>query len=169
MDGTEPKQITAVLKRAVGSDALVGQCYCTCWMFHIAEHWMMNSVNVCVVLKLKCWASSAPLWGAYDSCVCVCLPSGVVGSNKTLLKYMTTAIFLYIAILLPAIAFGSLNDESTRGEIGTSSYFSSDISSFDLLVLDWWHIDQRALTGDAPTTVVAVSFYPEVPAVKPKV
>lgn len=31
---------------------------------------------------------------------------------------MTTAIFLYIAILLPAIAFGSLNDESTRGEIG---------------------------------------------------
>ncbi|KAM7376356.1 hypothetical protein PAMP_006097 [Pampus punctatissimus] len=42
---------------------------------------------------------------------------GVVGSNKTLLKYMTTAIFLYIAILLPAIAFGSLNDESTRGEI----------------------------------------------------
>uniref|UniRef100_A0A3B3VUK6 Solute carrier family 4 member 11 n=1 Tax=Poecilia latipinna TaxID=48699 RepID=A0A3B3VUK6_9TELE len=42
---------------------------------------------------------------------------GIVGSNKTLLKYMTTAIFLYIAILLPAIAFGSLNDESTRGEI----------------------------------------------------
>uniref|UniRef100_A0A3B4TBR7 Solute carrier family 4 member 11 n=1 Tax=Seriola dumerili TaxID=41447 RepID=A0A3B4TBR7_SERDU len=53
----------------------------------------------------------------YDSCVCVYLPSGIVGSNKTLLKYMTTAIFLYIAILLPAIAFGSLNDESTRGEI----------------------------------------------------
>ncbi|XP_015199344.1 solute carrier family 4 member 11 isoform X1 [Lepisosteus oculatus] len=42
---------------------------------------------------------------------------GVVGNNKTLLKYTTTAIFLYIAILLPAIAFGSLNDESTRGEI----------------------------------------------------
>ncbi|XP_013867260.1 solute carrier family 4 member 11 [Austrofundulus limnaeus] len=42
---------------------------------------------------------------------------GIVGGNKTLLKYMTTAIFLYIAILLPAIAFGSLNDESTRGEI----------------------------------------------------
>uniref|UniRef100_A0A8C7J360 Solute carrier family 4 member 11 n=1 Tax=Oncorhynchus kisutch TaxID=8019 RepID=A0A8C7J360_ONCKI len=31
--------------------------------------------------------------------------------------YTTTAIFLYIAILLPNIAFGSLNDESTRGEI----------------------------------------------------
>ncbi|XP_077477378.1 solute carrier family 4 member 11 isoform X1 [Stigmatopora argus] len=42
---------------------------------------------------------------------------GIVGQNKTLLKYMTTAIFLYIVILLPAIAFGSLNDESTRGEI----------------------------------------------------
>lgn len=51
-----------------------------------------------------------------DTC-CVC-PSGIIGGNKTLLKYMTTAIFLYIAILLPAIAFGSLNDESTRGEIG---------------------------------------------------
>lgn len=37
---------------------------------------------------------------------------------------MTTAIFLYIAILLPAIAFGSLNDESTRGEIGMSMYLN---------------------------------------------
>ncbi|XP_046731657.1 sodium bicarbonate transporter-like protein 11 isoform X5 [Silurus meridionalis] len=42
---------------------------------------------------------------------------GIVGNNKALLKYMTTSIFLYIAVLLPAIAFGSLNDESTRGEI----------------------------------------------------
>ncbi|XP_031436390.1 sodium bicarbonate transporter-like protein 11 isoform X3 [Clupea harengus] len=42
---------------------------------------------------------------------------GIVGSNKALGKYMTTAIFLYIIMLLPAIAFGSLNDESTRGEI----------------------------------------------------
>uniref|UniRef100_A0A8B9HXU4 Solute carrier family 4 member 11 n=1 Tax=Astyanax mexicanus TaxID=7994 RepID=A0A8B9HXU4_ASTMX len=42
---------------------------------------------------------------------------GMYGSNRSLLKYTTTAIFLYIAILLPAIAFGSLNDESTRGEI----------------------------------------------------
>ena len=52
------------------------------------------------------------------------LCAGVVGSNKTLLKYMTTAIFLYIAILLPAIAFGSLNDESTRGEIGTHTGYT---------------------------------------------
>ncbi|CAL8356029.1 unnamed protein product [Merluccius merluccius] len=42
---------------------------------------------------------------------------GIVGPDRSLLKYTTTAIFLYIAILLPAIAFGSLNDESTRGEI----------------------------------------------------
>ncbi|MEQ2259017.1 hypothetical protein XENORESO_005575, partial [Xenotaenia resolanae] len=42
---------------------------------------------------------------------------GLTGKDRCLLKYITTAIFLYIAILLPAIAFGSLNDESTRGEI----------------------------------------------------
>ncbi|XP_034037825.1 sodium bicarbonate transporter-like protein 11 [Thalassophryne amazonica] len=42
---------------------------------------------------------------------------GIIGKDRCLLKYTTTAIFLYIAILLPAIAFGSLNDESTRGEI----------------------------------------------------
>ncbi|KAE8285674.1 Sodium bicarbonate transporter-like protein 11 [Larimichthys crocea] len=42
---------------------------------------------------------------------------GITGKDRCLLKYTTTAIFLYIAILLPAIAFGSLNDESTRGEI----------------------------------------------------
>uniref|UniRef100_A0A3Q0S7R7 Solute carrier family 4 member 11 n=1 Tax=Amphilophus citrinellus TaxID=61819 RepID=A0A3Q0S7R7_AMPCI len=42
---------------------------------------------------------------------------GITGKDRSLLKYTTTAIFLYIAILLPAISFGSLNDESTRGEI----------------------------------------------------
>ncbi|XP_060781699.1 sodium bicarbonate transporter-like protein 11 isoform X2 [Neoarius graeffei] len=42
---------------------------------------------------------------------------GIVGNNKALVKYITTSIFLYIAVLLPAIAFGSLNDESTRGQI----------------------------------------------------
>ncbi|KAL0175589.1 hypothetical protein M9458_027919, partial [Cirrhinus mrigala] len=45
------------------------------------------------------------------------LSPGILGTNRSLLKYTTTAIFLYIVILLPAIAFGSLNDESTRGEI----------------------------------------------------
>lgn len=48
--------------------------------------------------------------------------SGIVGNNKALVKYMTTSIFLYIAVLLPAIAFGSLNDESTRGEIGEDTH-----------------------------------------------
>uniref|UniRef100_A0A671MZG6 Sodium bicarbonate transporter-like protein 11 n=1 Tax=Sinocyclocheilus anshuiensis TaxID=1608454 RepID=A0A671MZG6_9TELE len=47
---------------------------------------------------------------------------GLVGNNKALVKFMTTSIFLYIAVLLPAIAFGSLNDESTRGEIGDHSH-----------------------------------------------
>uniref|UniRef100_A0AAZ3R4G9 Bicarbonate transporter-like transmembrane domain-containing protein n=1 Tax=Oncorhynchus tshawytscha TaxID=74940 RepID=A0AAZ3R4G9_ONCTS len=42
---------------------------------------------------------------------------GMYGKDRSWLKYTTTAIFLYIAILLPNIAFGSLNDESTRGEI----------------------------------------------------
>uniref|UniRef100_A0A3Q3N071 Bicarbonate transporter-like transmembrane domain-containing protein n=1 Tax=Mastacembelus armatus TaxID=205130 RepID=A0A3Q3N071_9TELE len=42
---------------------------------------------------------------------------GLTGKDCCLLKYTTTAVFLYIAILLLAIAFGSLNDESTRGEI----------------------------------------------------
>ncbi|KAG5264079.1 hypothetical protein AALO_G00271890 [Alosa alosa] len=42
---------------------------------------------------------------------------GMWGSNRSWLKYTTTSIYLYIAILLPAISFGSLNDESTRGEI----------------------------------------------------
>ncbi|XP_028816432.1 sodium bicarbonate transporter-like protein 11 isoform X2 [Denticeps clupeoides] len=42
---------------------------------------------------------------------------GLWGPNRSWLKFTTTALFLYIAILLPAIAFGSLNDESTQGEI----------------------------------------------------
>lgn len=47
---------------------------------------------------------------------------------------MTTAIFLYIAILLPAIAFGSLNDESTRGEIGESANSNADTASLSLVL-----------------------------------
>uniref|UniRef100_A0A667YZQ9 Solute carrier family 4 member 11 n=1 Tax=Myripristis murdjan TaxID=586833 RepID=A0A667YZQ9_9TELE len=65
---------------------------------------------------------------------------GVVGSNKTLLKYMTTAIFLYIAILLPAIAFGSLNDESTRGEIvirGICDDYKLDFPAFYACIGLW--------------------------------
>ncbi|XP_055718389.1 sodium bicarbonate transporter-like protein 11 isoform X3 [Salvelinus fontinalis] len=72
---------------------------------------------------LKCKDFFRPGRGIYED-LCRRMPlyssdftDGVVGSNKTVLKYMTTAVFLYIAILLPAIAFGSLNDERTRGEI----------------------------------------------------
>ncbi|NWQ79930.1 S4A11 protein, partial [Columbina picui] len=42
---------------------------------------------------------------------------GIIGSNKAIGKYITTMIFLYFACLLPSIAFGSLNDENTRGVI----------------------------------------------------
>ncbi|XP_064304904.1 solute carrier family 4 member 11 isoform X2 [Phalacrocorax carbo] len=42
---------------------------------------------------------------------------GVTGNNKAIGKYITTMIFLYFACLLPSIAFGSLNDENTRGAI----------------------------------------------------
>lgn len=43
---------------------------------------------------------------------------GIIGNNKAIGKYITTMIFLYFACLLPSIAFGSLNDENTRGAIG---------------------------------------------------
>ncbi|XP_063781417.1 solute carrier family 4 member 11 isoform X5 [Pseudophryne corroboree] len=42
---------------------------------------------------------------------------GILGHNKAIGKYITTMIFLYFACLLPSIAFGSLNDESTGGVI----------------------------------------------------
>nr|XP_038034277.1 sodium bicarbonate transporter-like protein 11 isoform X6 [Anas platyrhynchos] len=42
---------------------------------------------------------------------------GIIGNNKAIGKYITTMIFLYFACLLPSIAFGSLNDENTRGAI----------------------------------------------------
>lgn len=67
-------------------------------------------------------------------CYCVALvtfciiQTGIIGSDRSLLKYTTTAIFLYIAILLPAIAFGSLNDESTRGEIGMGFFFTLNLA-----------------------------------------
>ncbi|XP_054846349.1 solute carrier family 4 member 11 [Eublepharis macularius] len=42
---------------------------------------------------------------------------GIIGTNKAIGKYITTMIFLYFACLLPSIAFGTLNDENTRGAI----------------------------------------------------
>uniref|UniRef100_A0A673G110 Sodium bicarbonate transporter-like protein 11 n=1 Tax=Sinocyclocheilus rhinocerous TaxID=307959 RepID=A0A673G110_9TELE len=58
---------------------------------------------------------------------------GILDANRSLLKYTTTAIFLYIAILLPAIAFGSLNDESTQGEIGLCSNYKLSFTDIPLL------------------------------------
>uniref|UniRef100_UPI00398EF1CF solute carrier family 4 member 11 n=1 Tax=Pristiophorus japonicus TaxID=55135 RepID=UPI00398EF1CF len=42
---------------------------------------------------------------------------GIIGSHKSIRKYITTILFLYCICLLPTIAFGSLNDENTRGSI----------------------------------------------------
>uniref|UniRef100_A0A663DJM4 Solute carrier family 4 member 11 n=1 Tax=Aquila chrysaetos chrysaetos TaxID=223781 RepID=A0A663DJM4_AQUCH len=53
----------------------------------------------------------APIMYALD------FTDGVIGNNKAIGKYITTMIFLYFACLLPSIAFGSLNDENTRGAI----------------------------------------------------
>ncbi|XP_006874917.1 PREDICTED: sodium bicarbonate transporter-like protein 11 [Chrysochloris asiatica] len=41
---------------------------------------------------------------------------GLIG-DKAVGKYITTTIFLYFTCLLPTIAFGSLNDENTKGVI----------------------------------------------------
>lgn len=42
---------------------------------------------------------------------------GVVG-HKTVQKVVSTTFFLYFACILPAIAFGVLNDHNTHGKIG---------------------------------------------------
>uniref|UniRef100_A0A4W3GIX9 Solute carrier family 4 member 11 n=1 Tax=Callorhinchus milii TaxID=7868 RepID=A0A4W3GIX9_CALMI len=42
---------------------------------------------------------------------------GIIGSNKAIRKIITTILFLYCICLLPTIAFGTLNDENTRGAI----------------------------------------------------
>ncbi|KAG7260568.1 hypothetical protein CRUP_033523 [Coryphaenoides rupestris] len=65
---------------------------------------------------------------------------GIVGPDRSLLKYSTTAIFLYIAILLPAIAFGSLNDESTGGRIiirGICDDYAIDFDAFYACIGLW--------------------------------
>ena len=47
---------------------------------------------------------------------------GVVG-HKTVQKVISTTFFLYFACILPAIAFGVLNDHNTRGKIGMYKCF----------------------------------------------
>lgn len=77
----------------------------------IRLHWRYLIFCARLSSPLVCFQSA--LWNIHE---------GIIGKDRCLLKYTTTAIFLYIAILLPAIAFGSLNDESTRGEIGKCSW-----------------------------------------------
>lgn len=48
----------------------------------------------------------------------LCPVLGIIGKNKAVGKYITTTLFLYFACLLPTIAFGTLNDENTKGAIG---------------------------------------------------
>ncbi|XP_030046853.1 solute carrier family 4 member 11 isoform X2 [Microcaecilia unicolor] len=58
---------------------------------------------------------------------------GIIGNNKAIGKYITTMIFLYFACLLPSIAFGSLNDESTGGVIvirGICDDYNLDFKAF---------------------------------------
>uniref|UniRef100_A0A8C0AWX7 Solute carrier family 4 member 11 n=1 Tax=Buteo japonicus TaxID=224669 RepID=A0A8C0AWX7_9AVES len=69
----------------------------------------------------------APIMYALD------FTDGVIGNNKAIGKYITTMIFLYFACLLPSIAFGSLNDENTRGAIvirGICDDYNLDFSAF---------------------------------------
>lgn len=42
---------------------------------------------------------------------------------KTPQKVLSTTLFLYFACILPAIAFGVLNDHNTHGKIGWQSKF----------------------------------------------
>uniref|UniRef100_A0AAY5EQP0 Bicarbonate transporter-like transmembrane domain-containing protein n=1 Tax=Electrophorus electricus TaxID=8005 RepID=A0AAY5EQP0_ELEEL len=73
--------------------------------------------------RLKSWYFLRPGHGIYDD-LSRRLPvylsdftDGMYGRSRCLLKCTTTAIFLYVTILLPAVALGSLNAESTRGGI----------------------------------------------------
>lgn len=95
--------------------------------------WRPASQTASLPLWLHRWYSIFPIFFSFlffhsmlledGSCVSASVVfhlAGMWGSNRSWLKYTTTSIYLYIAILLPAISFGSLNDESTRGEIGES-------------------------------------------------
>lgn len=49
---------------------------------------------------------------------------------KTLAKVLATTVFLYFSILLPTIAFSSLNTTQTNGQIG-GLYDNSTIEQYD--------------------------------------
>uniref|UniRef100_A0A8C1R5R6 Solute carrier family 4 member 11 n=1 Tax=Cyprinus carpio TaxID=7962 RepID=A0A8C1R5R6_CYPCA len=127
------------------SSLAVCMCFCVCICCDLVC--MIFNWCVCaLILCLSCCSIAVNVFKCFHFYICRCMymysidffrvgrgiyedlcrrlplyPSdftdGLVGNNKALVKFMTTSIFLYIAVLLPAIAFGSLNDESTRGEI----------------------------------------------------
>lgn len=60
---------------------------------------------------------------------------------KTIQKLFSTIVFLYFACLLPAIAFGVLNDDNTKGNIGKNErlsvllvFFQSTVNDFTSLI-----------------------------------
>lgn len=81
-------------------------CFCLSALKELMAH-MADASRVSMLYK---WA--VQIW------LLLCFTLGVTGNNKAIGKYITTMIFLYFACLLPSIAFGSLNDENTRGVIG---------------------------------------------------
>ncbi|KAI7801257.1 putative sodium bicarbonate transporter-like protein 11-like [Triplophysa rosa] len=100
---------------------------------------------LCVLCKVKslhrrCVRHPEALGGGGDRPTQQQTTQGILGTNRSLLKYTTMAIFVYIAILLPAIAFGSLNDESTRGEIvirGICDNYDLDFPAFYACIGLW--------------------------------
>lgn len=50
--------------------------------------------------------------------------------TRTIHKIISTTMFLYFACVLPAIAFGVLNDHNTEGKIGKSEYYVLMLSFF---------------------------------------
>lgn len=41
-----------------------------------------------------------------------------LSDGRSLLKYLSTTVWLYFAIIMPTIAFGALDDKNTKGDIG---------------------------------------------------
>ena len=56
---------------------------------------------------------------------------GFVG-HKTVQKVVSTTFFLYFACILPAIAFGVLNDHNTKGKIGKYLNFFINTNGYKL-------------------------------------
>lgn len=52
-----------------------------------------------------------------------------IGDFRSIMKYLSTTVWLYFAIIMPTIAFGALDDENTLGKIGVvETLFSQAIA-----------------------------------------